>query len=1365
MKGLEGVEDVLPLTPLQQGMLFHTLYTPESPVYNLQVELALEGDLDEVALEKAWLTLVERHTALRTSFVWERVERPYQVVLHHAPLQIERHDWRTLNGAEQDERRRTCLEENRTRLFDLAKPPLMRLTVIVLSDREFRLVWTFHHIVLEGWSAAIILGEFWKCYGDLCVHRSPELPAVRPYREFVDWLQQQDQGAAEAYWREKLKGFGAPTRLAIDRSIGDAIAEVRSVDSCRMTLPKSASDALRSLARAHRVTLNTVVQGAWSILLSRYSREQDVVYGAVLSGRPADLPDVESIVGLFVNTLPARVNVDGDAKLIPWLQALQLDQVAMRQYEYSSLLQVRAWSDVPGGQPLFHTALAFQNWLGDFPSGQIAPRLQVSVLDSRYVSDLPLMMYVVVGEALRFDLVYDVERFGRATVDRMLAHCRMLLQAMVADPEQRVSELPLLTDAERHRILVEWNDTTAEYPPKARLHDLFEAQEARAPARTAVKFGAATLSYAQLEARANQLAHVLRGCGVGRGQRVGVCVERGMDMVAAVLGILKAGAAYVPLDPMFPEERLRFMADDAELALLVSTSALAGVFGLPRERQLLLDTGTANLAAQSDRRLTQDAVLDARAEDPAYIIYTSGSTGKPKGVVVPHGAVVNFLTSMARQPGLAADDVLVAVTTLSFDIAVLELQLPLTLGATVVIASRDEAIDGRALKSVLEQSRATVMQATPVTWRLLLEAGWQGRTGFKALVGGEALPKDLADQLIARGVEVWNLYGPTETTVWSTCARIADTAKGISIGRPIANTTVYVLDGQNDLCPIGIPGELCIGGDGVTLGYWKRPALTAERFIPDPFSTTPGATLYRTGDLARRLDDGSLEHLGRLDFQVKIRGFRIELGEIESNITNHPAVREAVVVVREETPGDQRLVAYVVPRVGEISAADLKQHLSLRLPPYMVPSAFVTLAALPLTPNSKIDRKALPAPERMGSEASYVAPRNPTEEALVNSWRKALQAQQVGIHDNFFELGGHSLMFARMISDINSNFKVSLGMAELIRNPTVAQFAKLIDTRQALPSKLSSLVLMQEGRAKLPVYFIYAGPGEFRAAQHMGGSHPVYGIEARWPMAWREAVTGNQTAAFPSMEQMVAPYVAELSAHAGTNPCVLAGFCYAGQIAFEAAHQFQKMGGKVESVILIDAAVRPPNRYKLAWQIWRQDWKQPADGPSTVGLVDSLGARMRSTWHTSWYLFGKVKKRVRSYFSRPVLDTTLTGVLDEQGMPVSWGLLDRLYREMEKSYVLRSLDSRGVLFRTGELDGRQIAYAPDDALGWENLFPRGVEIIPVAGHHFSIWGKQIPTIAKEINRVLGQPSPGPNDAAAIRDSRPLAAAAGANHQQ
>ncbi len=1042
MKRPNGIDDILLLSPLQQGMLFHTLYTPESTVYNLQLEFALEGDLDERALEQAWQLLVDRHTALRTSFVWERVEKPFQLVHHDVNLKIARHDWSALNAAEQELRRRAYLEEDRNRLFNLTRPPLMRLSLIILGEQNFRLVWTFHHIILDSWSAAIVLNELWKCYGDLCAHRSPDLPAVRPYAEFIRWLHARDQSDAEVYWRERLKDVGPPTHLAIDFSIENAPAQVRRVESCRLILSRSFADALKGFARTHRVTLNSVVQGAWSILLSRYSGEQDVVFGAVLSGRSPDLPGVESIVGLFVNTLPARVNVDGGAKLIPWLQALQLDQATMRQFDCSSLAQVQAWSGRPGGEPLFHTALAFQNWLGDFPSGQVTPDLQVTRLDTFETDDQPLMLEVAMGENPTLDLVYDPERFNRTDVERVLVHCRTLLEGMVTTPGCRLSDLPIISDTESHQLLHEWNATASFFPDETLLHGLFEAQAVLTPARTAVKAGPTMLSYTELEARANRVAQTLRARGVGRGDRVGLCVERGAEMLVALFGILKAGAAYVPLDPAFPQERLRFMAQDAEITLLVSTTALANAFGLARERQLLLDADAGSIASAPATRLTVNA-QSAQPEDPAYVIYTSGSTGKPKGVIVPHRAVVNFLASMACNPGLTADDVLLAVTTLSFDIAVLELQLPLTKGATVVIASSDDSVNGRALRDLIETHRATVMQATPVTWRLLLEAGWRGDKEFKALVGGEALPKDLAEQLTAQGVELWNMYGPTETTVWSTCARITDTTNGITIGRPIANTTVYVLDEQQNPCPIGVPGELCIGGAGITQGYWNRREITAERFIPDSFSTTPGARLYRTGDLALWRDDGLLEHLGRIDDQVKIRGFRIELGEIEAVLCEYPDMRQAAVRLWQVAPNDLRIVACCVPeQAGALAPIRLRKHMRARLPEYMVPQYFILVQAIPLTPNGKVDRSSLPTPSLAeGNSRQHDAPVDSIEATIAEIWTNLIRpARSIGRADKFFEMGGHSLLALRALQQMEQRLGVKHDLRALF-NESLAEIA------------------------------------------------------------------------------------------------------------------------------------------------------------------------------------------------------------------------------------------------------------------------------------------------------------------------------------
>jgi amino acid adenylation domain-containing protein len=542
------------------------------------------------------------------------------------------------------------------------------------------------------------------------------------------------------------------------------------------------------------------------------------------------------------------------------------------------------------------------------------------------------------------------------------------------------------------------------------------------------------VSYAQLLARCNRLAHALRERGIGRGALVGLCVQRSADMVAAQLAVLTAGAAYVPLDPAYPADRLAYMAQDARLALLITESSLVPALSWPRDRSLLLDSDRALIDAHPASTPAPDAERDARPEDPAYVIYTSGSTGKPKGVAVPHRAVVNFLLSMAREPGLTAQDRLVAVTTLSFDIAVLELLLPLTVGAQVVLASREQAQDGRALRQLLENSDATVMQATPTTWRMLIDAGWQGGPTFKALIGGEALPPDLAAQLLQRTGQLWNMYGPTETTVWSTCWRVENPERGISIGRPIDNTSVTILDEQRRPCPIGVAGEICIGGDGVALGYLHRPELTAERFIADP--AQPGSRLYRTGDRGRWRHDGLLEHMGRLDFQVKVRGYRIELGEIEANLASHPQVAHAVVIVREDSPGDARLVAYYAPRDDAvIEARTLREHMRAALPEYMVPQHFVSLPSIPLLPNGKIDRKSLPAPSVSLSQETRPADARPLdqkEQAVAAIWARLLGVSAIERSDNFFDLGGHSLLALQAVSEIRRSLGVEVHLRRLI---------------------------------------------------------------------------------------------------------------------------------------------------------------------------------------------------------------------------------------------------------------------------------------------------------------------------------------------
>jgi amino acid adenylation domain-containing protein len=1032
----------------QQRLWFLDQLLPDQPTYNMAYAYRLRGALDVEALRQAIGGVIERHEVLRTEIVavdgvaHPRVASNIVVELPVVDLSA------CVEGEREAEARRLATNEAR-RPFDLSTAPLLRALLLRMDLAEHWLVLCLHHVVNDDWSFDILWQELDTFYQARLLGMVPELPELRiQYADFAAWQHEQlSAGRLDGqleYWRRQLDGPRPILELYSDRVRPAEKAyhgDVRTFD-----ISGRVSEALQRLAQHCNATLYMVLAAALKTLLHRYTGQDDVVVGTAIAGRRQQ--EIEPLIGFFINNLVLRSDLSGDPSfrvLIGRVRDVALAAYANQDVPFERVIEALRLERDPSRTPLFDVLLVLHipplaRRLGGLQVGQ----LPVATATAKF--DLTLEL-TETSDGLSGFLEYDSDLFEATTIDRLVGHFLALLEAVADAPDTRLSELSLLPEAERHQLLVEWNGTNRDYPRQTLTHELFEAQATRTPARIALRSGATVVSYGELDRRATRIAHALRSRGVGRGKRVGLCVERGADMVAAVLGILKAGAAYVPLDPLFPPDRLRFMAEDARLAVLVSTSALAAPFGVPRDRQLLLDTDATIIASAPDTRLPVDAER-AQREDPAYVIYTSGSTGTPKGVVVPHRAVVNFLVSMAREPGLGADDVLVAVTTLSFDIAVLELLLPLTVGATVVIAGREDAVDGHALGALLEQTRATVMQATPVTWRLLLEAGWKGGKDFKALVGGEALPKDLADQLIASGVELWNMYGPTETTVWSTCARIADTSHGITIGRPIANTTIDILDAHQHLCPIGVAGELCIGGEGVTLGYWKRPELTATHFILDPFRPASGARLYRTGDRARWRNDGTLEHLGRQDFQVKIRGYRIELGEIETGMAHHPAVREVVVIAREDVPGDKRLVAYLVTENPPADLVDqLRAQLRAGLPEYMVPSAFVTLETLPRTVNGKLDRKALPAPDlsRRSDGRSYSAPRAPAEKAIAQIWNAVLGVDRVGIDDNFFELGGHSLLLLQTHNRLRASLSPDLPVVALFQYPTIRTLARYLD--------------------------------------------------------------------------------------------------------------------------------------------------------------------------------------------------------------------------------------------------------------------------------------------------------------------------------
>ena len=1029
----QDIEDLYELSPLQQGMLFHALAAPDSGVYLIRMVCTLQGRLDEAQFEAAWQHVTERTPILRTSFHWETIVKPVQVVHRRLPLPFERHDWRDVPAARREAQLTAHLDVDAARGSRLDEAPLSRVALMRLADDLWQFVWSFPHILLEGWSASIVVADVFAAYRAL--RGGAVMPTVsRPrYRDYVAWQQKQDAGKAEAYWRHTLAGFSAPTPLVIDRP---ALTEAPRYERIRTKLDPAASAALQTLARDQRLTLNTVFQGAWAVLLSRYSGERDVVFGSVVSGREVPFPGIESLVGLCVNTLPARVAVPAAGAVAPWLLRLQRAQAEMREFEYTSLLDIQRWSDVPRGTPLFQTIFVFENWLAAGAAAPADGELRVVGVESHEGgSGYPLVVEVAPGREMSVALAYDATRIDGSAIRLMLGHYESLLRQIANDPHGSIGAIDVLDAGERQQILSGWNDTAAAYDRDACIHDFVLAQAARTPAAAAVTFEGHSYTYQALTQRSEALAGHLQALGVGPGVLAGVCMERSADMVVALLAVLRAGGAYVPLDPSFPQERLGYMVADAGCRVLLVDAATAAGQTAPGLRLVRADEPAS----------WSGALVRARrpaATDLAYVIYTSGSTGRPKGVAIPHRAAVNFLQSMVRDTQMTADDRLVAVTTISFDIAGLEIYLPLITGAEVVVASRDTAADAQALAALLDAAAATFLQATPATWRMLIESGWAGRDRLHMLCGGEALSRDLADALAGRGAALLNLYGPTETTIWSSVEPITPGVAPVSIGRPIANTQLFILDDALQPVPARVQGHLYIGGDGLARGYWNRPDLTAEKFVPNPFGAA-GERMYATGDLARYREDGRVECLGRADHQVKVRGFRIELGEIEAVLRQHPAVADAVALVREDAPGDRRIVGYVVPADAGPPAADLRSHLRESLPEYMVPSALVTMDAWPLTPNGKIDRKALPAPDGSRSDARvpFVAPRTPIEEVLAGIWCDVLGLATVGIHDNFFELGGHSLRATQVASRVRAATGLELPLRRIFQMPTIAALA------------------------------------------------------------------------------------------------------------------------------------------------------------------------------------------------------------------------------------------------------------------------------------------------------------------------------------
>ncbi|MBD2494910.1 non-ribosomal peptide synthetase [Nostoc sp. FACHB-280] len=1111
-----NIEDIYELSPMQQGMLFHKLAAPDSVVYFEQNYFTLQTPINIPAFQKAWQRVVDRHPILRTAFYWENLDKPYQVVYKQVDLPWEFQDWQHLSLEEQQKQFADFLKADGDRGFALGQAPLIRLTLIQMAEDNYQFVFSFHHILMEGWSLSWLWKEFYEFYDAFCQAQDLYLERPRPYQEYITWLQQQDQKKAESFWRQKLQGFTVPTPILIGKNAANFADQPADYHRQELVLSATMATDLKAFARKYQLTLNIIIKGAWALLLSRYSQESDVVFGSTSSGRPTALADAESMIGLFINTLPLRVKVDNDAVLTSWLKQLQTEEVQMREYEYSPLSKIQQWSQVSPGLPLFDSILVFDNELVDYNQASIVE--DIGVVDSKSLFDwtnYPITVKVVPNsESLNLYISYNNHQFESSSMSRILEHLKTLLAGFIANPEAKLRELPMLTAQENQQILQVWNNTATNYALDKCIHELFEQQVNKTPDAVAVEFANQQLTYQQLNTKANQLAHYLRSLGVKPEVLVGICVERSLDMIIGLLAILKAGGAYIPLDPNYPSERIAYILEDTQAPVLLTQASLLAVMPPHQAKVICLDTDWHHISQHSQggrgagsgeqgENLSPplpaplppaSSVTEVTTENLAYVIYTSGSTGKPKGVQIPHLALTNFLYSMQQAPGLTAEDTLLAVTTYSFDIAALELFLPMIVGARLVIASQEIISDGVQLAAKIAECQATVMQATPATWQLLLAAGWDGNHQLKILCGGEALPEQLANQLLERCRCLWNMYGPTETTIWSAACQVKTVDHTVPISSPIANTQLYILDQNHQLMPVGVAGELCIGGLGLARGYFQRPDLTAEKFIPNPFSET-AARLYKTGDLARYLPNGDIEYLGRIDHQVKIRGFRIELGEIAAVISQHPAVRETVVTVHGSAADTQRIVAYIVPHTGQtFTSAELRDLLAAKLPNYMMPAAFVTLEALPLTPNGKVDRKALKPPEFTPGSASSLTPATPIENLLAGIWAEILGIDKVGIDQNFFELGGHSLIATRVISQIRQVFQIELPLRYLFEKLTIAGLAKEIE--KAIQADLTIATTKIEKIARSPQLPLSFAQQRLWFLSQLEPNSPFYNIPA-----------------------------------------------------------------------------------------------------------------------------------------------------------------------------------------------------------------------------------------------------------------------------
>ncbi|MEV1047013.1 amino acid adenylation domain-containing protein [Streptomyces sp. NPDC049916] len=1167
--------DRVPLTVDQERIWLIHQFDPEDPAYNVYFASRLHGALDTGALQRAVDAFVQRHEGMRTTFEQDG-HAPVQVIHPAMAVPLRHQDLRSVPGERREQEMTRLANEELRAPFDLVRGPLLRIALLRMADEEHVLVGTVDHLVWDRGSMGIFNAEIAELYTAFATGREPDLPPVAVhYADYSEWqptwLEEEVARKHLPYWKKQLAGADLVLELPTDRPR----PPLQTANGARYQFPLTPelTQAVRDLAKREDVTVNIALLAAWQLILHRLTGQQDIVVGTTSSTRSR--PETEPMIGYFLTMLPLRTTVRPDMTVTELLQATRTTMMGAFDHHdipFGTLLDELDIDRDPSRTPIYQTSFILVDFLHEEETPMAGLRVEELMLDNATAKDDVLLGFfddpAVADDHFHGMLEYNTDLFDESTMARTARQITRVLEQMCQDAGHTVRDLSLLGPDEAHTVLVDWNLTDRPREDGLSLDVLVRRQAAATPDAVAVSCDDERLTYAELLERSGRLASYLQGRGVRPETVVGVCLERSVDLVTALLGVVLSGGAYLPLDPGYPAERLATMTEDAGAAFLLTRSGPqeppAGCTG----ERIRLDTDAADIAAAP-----AVPAAPATGEDRlAYVIYTSGSTGRPKGVEVTHRNLANLLLAMSAETGLGPGDTLTAVTPVTFDIAGLELYAPLISGARVHVVRKEEAVDGRLLAALLERTGATVMQATPATWQLLVEAGWQGDGSLRVLVGGEALPPALAEQLVTSAGRTWNVYGPTETTIWSTAHRLDSATGQISIGRPLDNTRVYVLDERMRPAPVGVPGDLYLGGTGVARGYRGRPALTAERFVPDPFGPVPGARLYATGDKARLREDGTLVFLGRDDGQVKLRGFRIELGEIEARLADHPAVSRAVALVREDRPGDKRLTGYVVPADGEHgapSAEELREHLRRSLPDYMVPSAIVTLEAFPLNTSGKTDRRALPAPVVERDAAGYAPPRDAIELEVAHLWEDVLGVRPIGLHDRFFDLGGHSLLVLRLMAEIERKFGRQLPMAAIFRGATVERFARML--REGYQDEAAAHLVEIGSGTGAPVFFAHPAGSEVVcympfAGLLAGADRPLYALASPPPGedgALPYADFGARAAAYADLVREAQP----------EGPYTVAGWCYGGTNAFAVAGELERTGAEV-SVVMMDA--HPP---------------------------------------------------------------------------------------------------------------------------------------------------------------------------------------------